>query len=109
MKWQVLVEASLTAGLPCGLLVANVLARAVNGKVPVRLLNASEEAAGELHVKALEEEARAEAEGAGLLSVPVQANLQGLTPNPSTKIVTASGETPLLGNSYRTSTGVHRP
>lgn len=38
-KCQVLVEASADTSLPCGLLVANVLAQTIDGRVPVWLLN----------------------------------------------------------------------
>ncbi|KAI4904285.1 hypothetical protein NFI96_007443, partial [Prochilodus magdalenae] len=38
---QVLVEAASKVSIPKGLLVANVLAKAADGKVPVRVLNAS--------------------------------------------------------------------
>ena len=110
MKCQVLVEASPSANTPSGLLVANVLAHSVGGKVPVRLMNPSrkpvilpprarvaelskpqkvlqkevvafEEVAGELRVRALagEKGAVSKQEEPGPLSVPVQANLQGLT------------------------------
>ena len=41
---KVLVEASASASLACGLLVANVLAQATKGKVPVRILNSSDKA-----------------------------------------------------------------
>ena len=41
---KVLVEISSSTSLPRGLLVANVLAQATEGKVPVRILNASDKA-----------------------------------------------------------------
>jgi len=103
----VLVEAMPVSNLPSGLLVANVLTRSTNGKVPVRLLNSSEvpvtlhprarvaalskpckvqpkesvafeEAAGELRVRILEPEREPISEPTGPLFIPVQANLQGL-------------------------------
>lgn len=112
MKCQVLVEASSTANTPSGLLIANVLAHSVGGKVPVRLMNPSqkpvilpprtrvtelckpqkvlpkevvafEEAAGELRVKVLvsEMQAKSKKEDSVASSIPVQANLQRLTPD----------------------------
>ncbi|KAJ8366416.1 hypothetical protein AAFF_G00355700 [Aldrovandia affinis] len=42
-RCQVLVEASPDAGLPSGVLVANVLTQCTKGKVSVRLLNTSQE------------------------------------------------------------------
>lgn len=107
---QVLVEASQSISLPKGLLVANVLSKTVEGIVPVRLLNSSprairllprasvaeiskpqevltkemvavEEKEGTLFVRAVRRESsQAEMGKAGLLAVPVQANIQGLTP-----------------------------
>ncbi len=44
VKCQVLVEPTVEASLPKGLLVANVLARTEGGKVPVRVMNSSERA-----------------------------------------------------------------
>lgn len=110
IKCQVLVEASPTVNTPPGLLVANVLANSVGGKVPVRIMNPShkpivlpprtrvaelckphkvlpkevvafEEAAGELRVKAIVSQVQPKLEESGPLAVPVQADLQGLTPD----------------------------
>lgn len=109
VHYQVLVEASPAISMPHRLLVANVLTHAVEGMVSVRLLNARQEPVvllpqsrvaelskpqkvlhkdllrfketdGEVHVKALVAEVTRERNGAGVLAVPVQANLQGLTP-----------------------------
>lgn len=115
VQCQVLVEASPAISMPQGLLVANVLTHAVEGKVSVRLLNSRqepvvlrpqsrvaglskpqkvlhkdmlmfEETDGEVHVKALVAEVTQEQGGAGALAVPVQANLQGLTPTEVCKL-----------------------
>ncbi|XP_041958650.1 uncharacterized protein cuzd1.1 [Alosa sapidissima] len=109
VKCKVLVEASTSMSLPRGLLVANVLAQAAEGKVPVRLLNSSEksitlfprsrvaelskpdeivprevvtveEVEGGVYVREIRHGSVQSTEGTGPLSVPVQANLQGLTP-----------------------------
>ena len=86
---KVLVEASASASLPCGLLVANVLAQATEGKVPVRILLelsrpdviiprevvSVEEVNGEVYVSCGEVNS---VEGDGPLSVPVHTNLKGL-------------------------------
>lgn len=108
IKYQVLVEASSTMNTPSGLLIANVLACSVGGKVPVRLMNSShkpivlpprarvaelckphkvlpkevvafEEAVGELRVKAIASNVQPKPEEPGPLAVPAQADLQGLT------------------------------
>ncbi|KAJ8346843.1 hypothetical protein SKAU_G00282440 [Synaphobranchus kaupii] len=109
-KCQVLVEASQEASLSKGLLVANVLAEAADGRVPVRLLNSSvkaiklpprarlaelykpqevfakelvavEEKEGALFVRAVKQDASQAAEGeTGSLAVPVHVDHQGLTP-----------------------------
>lgn len=42
VRRPVMVEATKTANLPVGLMVANVVARADDGKVPVRVLNATD-------------------------------------------------------------------
>lgn len=109
MHCQVLVEASPSISMPQGLLVANVLTCTVEGKVSVRLLNAREEpvvlpprsrveelskpqkilpkdmltfeeADGEVYIKSLEGVTACEGESLQTLAVPVQANVQGLTP-----------------------------
>lgn len=106
---QVLVEASVDTSLPRGLLVANVLAQTVDGRVPVRLLNSSDKAItlpprariaelckpqevvtkelvsfeendGVLHVRAMEADVTPAPGNDTPLSVPVQASLEGLTP-----------------------------
>lgn len=109
MRCQVLVEASPSISMPQGLLVANVLTHTVEGKVAVRLLNARkepvvlpprsrvaelskpqkilpkdmltfEEADGEVFVKSVEGATADEGGSPQTLAVPVQANVQGLTP-----------------------------
>lgn len=114
VKCKVLVEACTQASLPRGLLVANVLAQADGGKVPVRLLNSSEksvtlfprsrvaelsrpdeivqkqvvmleEVNGGLYVREISHNVQS-TEEIGPLSVPVQANLEGLTPSQVLKL-----------------------
>lgn len=109
VKCKVLVEASPTASLPRGLLVANVLAQATEGKVPVLILNSSERAItlfprcrvaevskpdtivpkevvaveelnGGVYVRKVSYVEAPLTAGPRSLSVPVQADLQGLTP-----------------------------
>lgn len=115
VKCKVLVEASTTASLLRGLLVANVLAQAAGGKVPVHLLNSSEksvtlfprsrvaelsrpdkivqrevvmleEGNGGLYVREISHNEVQSAGAIGPLSVPVQANLEGLTPSQVQKL-----------------------
>lgn len=110
MHCQVLVEGSPTGTMPHGLLVANVLTHAVDGKVSVRLLNTRdkpvrlpprsrvaalskpqkvlpkdiltfEETNGEVYVQALEGAVACGRGRPGPLAVPVQANVQGLSPS----------------------------
>jgi len=106
---QVLVEASSEVSLPKSVLIANVLAKATDGKVPVRVLNSSERAVklmprcriaalckpqkvvpkvlvefeekeGALHVKAVQQhQVKVERSTTEQLPVAVQTNLEDLT------------------------------
>ncbi len=106
---QVLVEASSNVSLPKSVLIANVLAKTVDGKVPVRVLNFSgkpvkipprcriaalskpqevvskelvefEEKEGVLHVKAVQQrQVKVELSTTEQLPVPVHINLENLT------------------------------
>ncbi|XP_052392086.1 uncharacterized protein LOC127939541 [Carassius gibelio] len=106
---QVLVEASSNVSLPKSVLIANVLAKTADGKVPVRVLNSSEkpvklpprcriaalskpqevvprvlvefeEKENALHVKAVQQhKVKAEISTSEQLPVPVQINLENLT------------------------------
>lgn len=114
---QVLVEATPEASIPKGLMIANVLAKAADGKVPVRVLNASErpirlmprsrvasvlkpqevlprqtveleENDGVLHVRAIKQDGiLLQGCSDGLLPVPVQVNSNGLTSLQSTELM----------------------
>uniref|UniRef100_A0A3B1JKD5 Gypsy retrotransposon integrase-like protein 1 n=1 Tax=Astyanax mexicanus TaxID=7994 RepID=A0A3B1JKD5_ASTMX len=105
---QVLVEPAPKVNMPKGLMVANVLAKAADGKVPVRVLNVSgcpirlmprsklasvhkpqevlsrqtvvlEEGDGVLHVRAIHRDDLVPECNEGQLPVPVQVNADGLT------------------------------
>lgn len=106
---QVLVEASSEVSLPKSVLIANVLAKTADGKVPVRVLNSSEKAVklmprcriatlckpqevvpkvlvefeekeGVLHVKAVQQhQVKVEESTTEQLPVAVQTNLENLT------------------------------
>ncbi len=106
---QVLVEASSNVSLPKSVLIANVLAKTANGKVPVRVLNFSEkpvklpprcriaalskpqevvpkelvefeEKEGVLHVRAVQQrQVKVELSTTEQLPVPVHINLENLT------------------------------
>lgn len=109
MSCEVLVEASSKVSLPKSVLIANVLTKAIDGKVPVRVLNSSEkpvkipprcriaalskpqevvpkmlvefeENEGTLHVKTVQQhQVKAEENTTEQLPVPVQTNLENLT------------------------------
>lgn len=113
---QVLVEASTNVSLPKSVLIANVLAKAADGKVPVRVLNSSEkpvklpprcriaalskpqevvpkmlveleEKEGALHVRTVQQcQVKGEVSTREQLPVPVQIDLENLTETQSRKL-----------------------
>ncbi|XP_076843062.1 uncharacterized protein LOC143487779 [Brachyhypopomus gauderio] len=110
VKCQVLVEPTPRAGIPKGLMVANVLAKTEGGRVPVRVLNSSErpirlkpramvasvhkpqevlprrmveleESNGAVHVKVVEQgDSHPQECDANHMPIPVQVNSDALTP-----------------------------